>query len=32
MVILLSGGDKSTQDRDIARSKALWAEWKRRQS
>jgi putative addiction module killer protein len=32
MVILLSGGDKSTQGRDIARSKTLWADWKRRQS
>jgi len=31
-VILLCGGDKSTQPRDIVRAKALWAEWKRRQS
>lgn len=30
-VILLCGGDKSTQQKDIARAKALWAEWKRRQ-
>ena len=32
MVILLCGGDKSSQDRDIARAKAFWADWKRRQS
>lgn len=31
MVILLCGGDKSTQDRDIGRAKAIWADWKRRQ-
>ena len=31
MVILLCGGDKSSQDRDIAKAKTLWADWKRRQ-
>lgn len=31
VVILLSGGDKSTQTGDIKRAKELWAEWKRRQ-
>ena len=31
MVVLLCGGDKSSQDRDIARAKAFWADWKRRQ-
>ena len=30
-VILLCGGDKSSQSKDIARAKALWNEWKRRQ-
>jgi len=30
-VILLCGGDKSSQPKDIARAKALWKEWKRRQ-
>jgi len=29
-VILLCGGDKRTQDADIARAKAFWAEYKRR--
>jgi putative addiction module killer protein len=28
LVVLLCGGDKSTQDRDIARAKALAAQWK----
>ncbi len=32
VVVLLCGGDKSSQDRDIARAKTLWADWKRRQS
>lgn len=32
MVILLCGGEKRTQQRDIDRAKALWVEWKRRQS
>ena len=27
-VVLLSGGDKSSQDRDIRKAKALAAEWK----
>jgi len=31
-VILLCGGDKDSQTKDIARAKELWAEWKRRQS
>ena len=30
-VILLCGGDKSSQTKDIARAKAFWNEWKRRQ-
>jgi putative addiction module killer protein len=30
-VILLCGGDKDSQSKDIARAKTLWAEWKRRQ-
>jgi putative addiction module killer protein len=29
-VILLCGGDKDSQTTDIARAKALWADWKRR--
>lgn len=29
-VILLCGGDKGSQQMDIARAKALWADWKRR--
>ncbi len=28
LIILLCGGNKSTQDRDIARAKALAAQWK----
>lgn len=31
LVILLCGGDKGSQSRDIDRARALWAEWKRRQ-
>lgn len=31
LIILLIGGDKSTQTSDISRAKALWAEWQRRQ-
>lgn len=31
VVILLCGGDKSSQTADIKRAKELWAEWKRRQ-
>jgi putative addiction module killer protein len=30
-VILLCGGDKDGQTKDIARAKALWADWKRKQ-
>jgi putative addiction module killer protein len=30
-VILLCGGDKGSQTKDIARAKASWADWKRRQ-
>ena len=30
-VILLCGGDKGSQTADIAKAKALWSEWKRRQ-
>jgi putative addiction module killer protein len=30
-VILLCGGDKGSQTTDIARAKALWADWKRRE-
>lgn len=30
LVILLCGGDKRTQDADIQRAKAYWADWKRR--
>ncbi len=31
-VILLCGGDKDSQTKDILRAKEMWAEWKRRQS
>ena len=31
IVILLCGGDKSTQATDIKRAKLLWSEWKERQ-
>lgn len=31
VVLLLCGGDKSSQAGDIKRAKALWSEWKRRQ-
>lgn len=30
-VILLCGGDKDSQTKDIAKAKSFWAEWKRRQ-
>lgn len=32
VVILLCGGDKSSQQSDIKRAKEFWAQWKRRQS
>lgn len=32
LVLLLSGGDKDSQTADIRYAKALWHEWKRRQS
>jgi len=32
VVILLCGGDKSSQAADIKRAKAFWSEWKRRQT
>jgi putative addiction module killer protein len=31
VVILLCGGDKSSQAADIKRARELWSEWKRRQ-
>lgn len=31
-IVLLCGGDKSGQSKDIERAKAFWSEWKRRQS
>jgi putative addiction module killer protein len=31
LVVLLCGGDKDSQSQDIAKAKALWANWKRRQ-
>src|SRR5580698_2157135 len=31
VVILLCGGDKSSQTADIKRAKDFWSEWKRRQ-
>jgi len=30
-VILLCGGDKDSQAKDISRAKEFWADWKRRQ-
>ncbi len=32
VVLLLTGGDKSSQQTDIRRAKELWADWKRRQA
>lgn len=32
VVLLLCGGDKSSQAADTKRAKALWSEWKRRQA
>lgn len=31
LAILLCGGDKSSQAKDIVKAKSLWTEWKRRQ-
>jgi putative addiction module killer protein len=31
LVLLLCGGDKSSQDRDIERAREFWTDWKRRQ-
>jgi putative addiction module killer protein len=31
VVLLLTGGDKSSQQADIKRAKQLWTDWKRRQ-
>jgi putative addiction module killer protein len=31
LVVLLCGGDKKTQSRDIEMAKSYWAAWKRRQ-
>ena len=31
LVVLLCGGNKATQPKDIERAKELWADWKRRQ-
>lgn len=31
-IVLLCGGDKSSQAKDIDRAKTSWTEWKRRQS
>jgi putative addiction module killer protein len=30
LVVLLCGGDKSSQSQDIERAKEFWADWKRR--
>lgn len=32
LIILLCGGDKGSQQADIARAKAYWTDWKRRKS
>ena len=32
VVLLLCGGDKASQVRDIEQAKQLWTEWKRRQT
>jgi putative addiction module killer protein len=31
LVVLLCGGDKASQPKDIERAKKFWADWKRRQ-
>jgi putative addiction module killer protein len=30
-IVLLCGGDKDSQSKDIAKAKIFWADWKRRQ-